>query len=57
MMGSKSSTAHRAFFFKMLALEDTVLDSAIELTVSSGSDYNWFIFIYKATIRYAHTNI
>jgi len=40
MMGNKASTVDRTFIFKIPALENTVLDSAVELTVSTGSDYN-----------------
>lgn len=39
-MGNKASTVDRTFIFKMPAPENTVLDSAIELTVSNGSDYS-----------------
>lgn len=41
MMGNKASIVDRTF---------NPLDSAIELTMSSESDYNWIVFVYEVTI-------
>lgn len=38
MIGNKAGTIERAFGFEMPALENTVLDFAIELVVTSNSN-------------------
>lgn len=40
MIGNKAGIVERIFIFKMPVLENTLLDSAIELVVTSDSDYN-----------------
>lgn len=52
-MGNKAGNVDSIFVFKMSALENTVLDSAMELIVTSESNYNWIILIYRVT-RYTY---
>lgn len=40
MTGNKAGAAERTFVFKMPVLENAVLDSTLELEVTSESDYN-----------------
>lgn len=46
----ESKAADRTFISVIPALESAVWDSTIELTVSTASNYNSVILIYKATI-------